>query len=62
MTMNRILATANKIHNMNHNLPNILKTVYDEDRERQMDENNDEVQAIKYYEMRQIDTNYLRLV
>lgn len=34
MTMNRILATANKIHNMNHNLPNILKTVYDEDRER----------------------------
>ena len=34
MTMNRILATANKIHNMNHNLPNILKTVYDEDKER----------------------------
>lgn len=52
MTMNRILATANKIHNMNHNLPNILKTVYDEDKERQMDENNDEVQVIKYYKMR----------
>ena len=43
MTMNRILATANKIDNMKHNLPNILKTVYEEDRDRQRDENNDEV-------------------
>lgn len=44
-----MIETSNKLQNMDHNLPNILKIVYDEDKERRNQENKDEVSCLSHY-------------
>ncbi len=41
---------ADSLHAMSHNLPNILKTVYDEDRVRLEDSYVDEMNHLKMHE------------
>ena len=56
------LQTASKIQSMSHNLPNILRTIYMEDKERAKDNSQDQVAVIKTFENRMVDQAYLHLL
>ena len=43
---------------MSHNFPNILKTIYKEDKIRMMEESHDEMDVLKAFEKRKVDTKY----
>ena len=52
------MQTADKIHLMSHNLPNILRTIYREDQLRMQEQSEDEMAVLKAFEMRRVDTKY----
>lgn len=58
----KILQTADKIHLMSHNFPNILKTIYKEDKLRMKEESEDEMAVIKAFELRKVDTKYFQML
>lgn len=43
---------------MSHNFPNILKTIYQEDKLRMREESEDEMAVLKAFELRKVDTKY----
>ena len=43
---------------MSHNFPNILKTIYEEDKIRMKEQSEDELSVLKAFEMRKVDTKY----
>jgi len=47
---------------MSHNLPNILKTIYAEDKLRQIEQSEDEIAVMKTFEERKFDTQYFKIL
>ena len=58
MHQDKLKQTAEKIQVMEDNLPNILKTVYQEDKERIMDQSQDEMLVLRAFSQRKTDTKY----
>lgn len=58
----KTLTTAAKMHSMNHNLPNILKTIYAEDKLRMVEQSEDEMAVLKSFEARKLDTAYFKML
>jgi hypothetical protein len=54
----KTVQTADKIHAYSDNIPNILKTIYEEDKMRMKDQSADEMAVLKAFEMRKVDTKY----
>ena len=47
---------------MEDNLPNILKTVYKEDKDRIQDQSQDEMQVLRAFSKRKTDTKYFQML
>ena len=47
---------------MVHNLPNILKTIYQADRTRMRDESEEALEVLKLFEARKLDTHYYKML
>ena len=58
----KTIQTADKIHLMSHNFPNILKTIYHEDKLRMREESEDEMAVLKAFELRKVDTKYFAML
>ena len=58
----KTIQTADKIHLMSHNFPNILKTIYQEDKLRMREESEDEMAVLKAFELRKVDTKYFAML
>ncbi len=58
----KTVQTADKIHHMSHNFPNILKTIYHEDKMRMKEQSEDEMAVLKAFEMRKVDTKYFQML
>ena len=56
------MRTADKIHSMNHNFPNILNTIYHEDKLRMKEQSEDEMAVMKLFEQRKVDTKYFQML
>ena len=54
----KTIQTAETIHKMKKNFPNILQTIYDEDRNRLKEQAEDELAVLKAFEYRKNDTKY----
>ena len=54
----KLKETACKIQVMEDNLPNILRTVYQEDKTRVQDQSLDEMMVLRAFEARKVDTRY----
>lgn len=59
---NKSLAIAEKMNQMGHNLPNILKTIYTEDQHRSNENSLDEMLVLNSFENRKHDTTYFKLL
>lgn len=58
----QISLTADKIHSMSHNFPNILKTIYTEDRDRSKDQSVDEMVHLEMHLHRKGDMKYNKML
>ena len=58
----KTVSTADKMHSMNHNLPNILKTIYAEDKLRMVEQSEDEMAVLKSFVARKFDTVYFKML
>ena len=47
---------------MSDNLPNILKTIYAEDKQRTNEQSEDEMAVLKSFEHRKLDTSYFKML
>ena len=47
---------------MSHNFPNILNTIYHEDKMRMKEQSEDEMSVLKAFEMRKVDTKYFQML
>jgi len=50
------------VNDMGHNLPNILRTIYQLDRVRAKDESEEALEVLKAFELRKIDTKYYSML
>lgn len=58
----KLVKTASKLHEMSHNFPNILRTIYHEDKQRMIDQSQDEIAVLKAFELRKVDTKYFQML
>ena len=58
----KTIQTAETIHKMKKNFPNILQTIYDEDRNRLKEQAEDELAVLKAFEYRKNDTKYYQML
>lgn len=58
----KAITTADKMHHMNHNLPNILRTIYAEDKQRTVEQSEDEMAVLRTFEARKLDTAYFKML
>ena len=57
-----IMQTAEKIHRLKKNFPNILSTIYNEDRDRMKGETEDDILVLKAFEQRKSDMKYINML
>ena len=50
------------VNDMGHNLPNILRTIYQTDRVRTKDESEEAMEVLKAFELRKIDVKYYAML
>ena len=54
----KTIETANKISEFSDNLPIILKTIFEEDKNRMKDQSEDEVKVLNQYDTRKLNNQY----
>lgn len=67
LTMNKVIQkktieTASKISMFAHNLPKILRTVFEEDNNRMIEQSKDEVKVLKQYQNRRLNMQYNMII
>lgn len=59
---NKTLETAAKISKFSHNLPSILKIIFEEDTNRMVEQSEDEVKVLNQYENRRLNMTYNAII
>lgn len=58
----KAVETADKISTFSDNMPNILRIIFEEDVNRMREQSQDELEVLKQYETRAINTTYSQVI